>query len=137
MAKALFASTQAHQVPARAKPREGGEGVGEDQADSINTNAVLVSTQAPVHFYLGTPEFSQVRDPAPSEIPSTNKDDTEEDGGNNESMSTNKDDESQTDESSNQGIHSRKASGDSLEKHQIPRQVCQSRPPLDLKKDLM
>jgi hypothetical protein len=92
-AKALFASTHTPQFPAEAKSREGGEGFGEDRADSINTDAVSASTWAPVKFDMNTPEFSQVRDPAPSEIPSTNKDDTEEDEGNNESMSTNKEDE--------------------------------------------
>jgi hypothetical protein len=112
----LCASTQAPQVPPEAKPREGGEGVREDQADSINTNAVFVSTQAPVTFDIGTPESSQVRDPAPGESPSTNKDYAEEDESNNESLITKKDDEAQKDESNNEEIHSRKASGDSLEK---------------------
>jgi hypothetical protein len=59
---------------------------------------VIVSTHALGPFYLGPLEFSQVRDPALSEIPSPSKDDTEED----ESMSTHN--------------HSRKARGDSLEK---------------------
>jgi hypothetical protein len=86
------------------------------QADSINTDAVFVSTQAPVTFDIATPEFSQVHDTAPSEIPSTNKDDAEEDESNNESLSTNKDDEAQEDESNNDENHSRKASDDSLEK---------------------
>jgi hypothetical protein len=93
----LFASTHSPPVPAEAKPKEGGEGVGEDQADSINTNAVLVSTQSPVPFDLGTPEFSQVRGHAPSESPSTKKNETEEDEGKNESLSTYKDDEAQKD----------------------------------------
>jgi hypothetical protein len=118
-AKALFASTQAPQVPAEAKKREGGGGVGgvgEDQSDSINTDAVYESTQAPVTLYMTTPEFIQFHDPAPSEIPSTNKDDAEEDGCNDESLSTNKDDKAQKDESNNVEIYSRKASGDSLEK---------------------
>jgi hypothetical protein len=77
MTKSLFAKTQAPQVPAEAKPRERGEGFGEDQADSINTNAVSSSTQVPVTFDITTPELSQVRDPAPSESPSTNKNDAE------------------------------------------------------------
>jgi hypothetical protein len=119
-AKALFASTQAPQVPAEEKPREVGEGVGEYQADSINTNSVYASTQAPVTFDMITPEFSQVRDPAPSESRSTNKDDAEEDEDNTESLSTNKDDEAQKDESNNEEIRSRKASDDSSEKHQMP-----------------
>jgi hypothetical protein len=84
---AVSASTQAPQVPAEAKPTEGGEGVGEDQVNSIDTHAVLVSTHALGPFDLRTPTFSQVRDPAPSEIPSPNKDDTEEYEGKNESMS--------------------------------------------------
>jgi hypothetical protein len=69
-----------------------------------------------VHFGLGTPIFSQVRDPAPSESSSTNKNDTEEYEGNNESMITNKDDESQKDEINDEEIHSRRASDDSLKK---------------------
>jgi hypothetical protein len=63
---AVSASTHAPQVPAATKPTEGGEGFGEDQADSINTDAVLLPTQALGSFDLGTPEFSQVSDPAPS-----------------------------------------------------------------------
>jgi hypothetical protein len=63
---------------------------------------VLVSTQALLPFDLGTPEFNQVHGPASSESPGTNEDDIEEDEGNNESMSKKN--------------HSRKASGDSLEK---------------------
>jgi hypothetical protein len=110
-AKALFAYTQAHQVPAEEKPREGGEGVGEDQVDTV-----FASTHAPVNFDIATPEFSQVRDLAPSESPITNKDDTEEDESNNEILSTNKDDEAQKDKSNKEEIHSRKASGDYLEK---------------------
>jgi hypothetical protein len=98
----VSASTRATQVPAEAKTTEGGEGVGEDQVDSINTNAVLVSTHALGPFDLGTPEFSQVRDPAQSESPIPNKDDTEENEGKNESMSTRN--------------HSRKASDDYLGK---------------------
>jgi hypothetical protein len=97
MAKALFASTQAPQVPGEAKPREGGKGVGEDQAYFINTDDVFASTHAPVNFDMTTPEFSQVHDPAPSESLSTNNDNTEEDKGNNKSMSTHKDDEYQKD----------------------------------------
>jgi hypothetical protein len=112
----LFASTQASQVPAQAKPREGGGGVGEDQADSMNTDAVSAFTHAPVNFDMNTPEFSKVRNPAPSESLITNKDDTEEDEGNNEILNTNKDNEAQKDESYNKEIYSRKASGDSLEK---------------------
>jgi hypothetical protein len=82
---------------------------------------VIVSTKAPVPFDLGTPEFSQVQDPAPSESTSAKKDDTEEDEGINSIMSTNKDDESQKDESNNKENHSRKASGDSPEnKHKMP-----------------
>jgi hypothetical protein len=73
----MSASTQAPQVTAEAKPREGGERVGEDQVDSINTDDVLVSTHALVNFDLGTPAFSQVRDPAPSDSPIIKKDDTE------------------------------------------------------------
>jgi hypothetical protein len=65
-AKALFASTQAPQITAQAKPREVGEGVEEDQTYSINTNAVFASTQTSVTFNIATPKFSQVRDPAPS-----------------------------------------------------------------------
>jgi hypothetical protein len=99
---AVSASTQAPKVPAESTPTEGGEGVGEDQGDSINTDDVLVSTQALGPFDLGTPVFSQVCDPARSEIPSPNKDDTEENEGKNESMSTKK--------------HSRKGSDDYLEK---------------------
>jgi hypothetical protein len=94
----VSASSQSHQVPAEAKPIGGGEGVGEDQVHSINTDAVLVCTHTLGPFDLGTLEFSQVRDPALSEIPSPSKDDTEED----ESMSTKN--------------HSRKASDDSLGK---------------------
>jgi hypothetical protein len=67
----LFASTQANKVPAKAKRREGGEGVGGDQEDSINTNAVSASTQAPVTFDLGATKLSRFRDTAPSEIPIT------------------------------------------------------------------
>jgi hypothetical protein len=81
--KYLFASPQAPQVRAEQKVREGCEGVGEDQSDSTNVDDVLISTHAPVNFDLDTPEFSQVRDPAPSESPNTNKDDAEEDEGNN------------------------------------------------------
>jgi hypothetical protein len=113
---AMSASTQAPQVPAEAKPPERGEGVGEDQAYSINTDAVLVSTQALVHFDLGTPAFNQVHDPEPGKSPSTNKDDTEEDEGTNESMSTNKDDAVQKDESNSEDIHSSRASDYSLGK---------------------
>jgi hypothetical protein len=94
----VYASTQAPQVPAEAKPTELGEGVGEYQVYSINNNDVLVSTHALGPFDLGTPEFSQVRDTALIESPSPSKNNTEED----ESMSTKN--------------HSRKASDDSLEK---------------------
>jgi hypothetical protein len=99
---AVSASTHAPQVPAEAKPTEGDEVVGEDQVDSINTNAVLVSTHALGPFALGTPEFNQVLDPAPSESPRPNKDDTQEEEGKNEGMSTKN--------------HSRKASDNPLEK---------------------
>jgi hypothetical protein len=44
----LFASTQAPQFTAKGKPREGAEGVEEDQTDYIKTDLVLASTQAPV-----------------------------------------------------------------------------------------
>jgi hypothetical protein len=76
---AVYVSTQAPQVTAEATTTERGEGVGEYQVDSINTDAVLVSTHALGTFDLGTPEFSKFRDPAPSEIPIPNKDATEED----------------------------------------------------------
>jgi hypothetical protein len=91
----VSASTPSPQGPTEAKPGAGGEGegVGEDQADSINIYAVLVSTPALLPFDLGTPAFSQVRDPVQSESPSPNKDENEEDEGTNESMSTKKDDE--------------------------------------------
>jgi hypothetical protein len=62
---AVSASTQSPQVIAEAKPTEEGEGVGEDQIYSINTDDVTVSTHALGTFDLGTPEFSQVRDPSP------------------------------------------------------------------------
>jgi hypothetical protein len=77
----------APQVPAEAKPTEGGEGVREVEVDSINTDAVLVSTHALVPFDLGTPEFSQGHYPAPSESPSQKNNDIEEDEGKNERMS--------------------------------------------------
>jgi hypothetical protein len=67
---------------------------------------VLVSTQALGPFDFGTPASNQVCDHTPSESPSPNKDDTEEDEGNNESMRTKN--------------HSRKASEDSLKKHLMP-----------------
>jgi hypothetical protein len=76
---AVYAYTQVPQVFAEAKPTEEGEGIGEDQVDSINTDAVLVSTRALGPFDCGTLELSQVRDPAQSESPIQNKDDTEED----------------------------------------------------------
>jgi hypothetical protein len=56
----LCASTHAHQFPVEVKSRGGGEGVEEDQKDSINTNDVSASTQAPVTFDMTTPELSQV-----------------------------------------------------------------------------
>jgi hypothetical protein len=101
------------QVPVEAKPREVVE---EDQADSINTDDLFASTLAPVTFDIATPEFIQVRDSAPRESLSTNKDDAEEYKINNESLSINKDDESQKYESNNEEIHSRKVSYDSLAK---------------------
>jgi protein tyrosine/serine phosphatase len=67
-------------------------------------------------FDIAIPEFSQVRDPAPSESPSTKKDDAEEDESNIESLSINKDDEAKKGESNNEETNSRKArSDDSLE----------------------
>jgi hypothetical protein len=68
---------QASRVTAEAQPIEGGEGVGEYQAD-----AVFASTQAQVNVDIGTPDFREVRDSAASESPLTNKDDTEEDESN-------------------------------------------------------
>jgi hypothetical protein len=92
-AKALCASTQEPRVPTEAKQRERGEEVEEDQEYFINTDAVFASAQGPVVFDLCTPEFIQVRDPARSESPSTNKDEAEEEERNNKSLRTNKDDE--------------------------------------------
>jgi hypothetical protein len=63
---------------------------------------VYVSTQAPVTFDMTTPEFSQVRNPEPSESPSTNKNDAEKDEDNNGSLNTNKDDKAQKEDINNE-----------------------------------